>query len=239
MKLSSYEIWHFTHSGFLKVEGVVPLEMVQEAKRVLLEGYQNPTGPHKLSGAQTVSKLYAVHARGDVFANMIRLPNIIDILISLMGENIVFTPNRHNQGGMNYRGDATFRYHRDQLRPGHYTVIVYLEDSTPENGATYVIPGSHHLPHFPEREGGMWLDPVGHEYSPLCAQGVPVPVKAGGILAFDSYLLHTVGDNTTDNSRASVVFGYAPVNELTGVVPLYQQLVSGIDLYRGNVSLKK
>ena len=237
--LSPYVIQHFIQNGFLKFEGIIPPDMVQEAKQVLLEEYQNPTGPHKLSDTHTVSKLYAMHDRGDVFTNMIRLPSIIDILASLMGENIVFTPNRHNQGGMNRRGDATFRYHRDQLRPGHYSVIVYLDDSTPENGATYVIPGSHHLPHFPERDGGMWLDPSGHEFSPLCAQGVPVPVKAGGILVFDSYLFHTVGDNMTDNSRASVVLGYAPVNELTGVVPPYQQRVSGVDLYRGNVSLKK
>ncbi|MBV2156804.1 hypothetical protein [Kitasatospora sp. SUK 42] len=52
----------------------------------------------------------------------------------LLGPNVVYVLNRHNQGSVNAPGTREVRLHRDILQPtrGLLTAVVYFEDAAVE-----------------------------------------------------------------------------------------------------------
>ena len=164
---------------------------------------------------------------------------LVEPLRSLLGPNITFITNRHNQAALNSPGQFVPRFHRDVLQWSRnlVTAIVYLEDATVESGCTYIVPGSHFFPFVgvPQVDGGgTWMDEhVVFEH--LDQQAVPVEMRAGDVLLFDSLVFHSVGANTSDRSRSSLTFGYRSADELDASPDTSRQiLVSGEFLYRGN-----
>ena len=88
--------------------------------------------------------------------------------------------------------------------PMHLTTFWMLTDFTPENGATYVVPGSHRQQDHP-RPGsplGDWMAPRDDEARLLG--------KAGSVAIVDSRLWHAVSPNTTEQDRVTVVVRFAP-----------------------------
>jgi len=106
--------------------------------------------------------------------------------------------------------------------------LVYLEDTSVENGCTHVVPGSHHLPdllNFADQE---------HLHKIVREQCIPVPMLAGEMLAIDSMIIHSAGKNQTDGTRMSMTLGYHSVDELLPVDNSKRFLVRGQRIYRGN-----
>lgn len=233
MSLSTNQIHHFQKMRYLKVPGVFEHKTINAAKRQLKQDMvTQPNGMRKQGG-----KLYGLHARGGEYHNLMFSSTLLEIIADLIGENIVYTINRHNIGNLYLPGENPYRFHRDMLRQNHLTVIVYLDDSTVENGPTEIIPGSHEWAHVPESEGGMWLDATNCPYTDLTDQAVIITAQSGDVLLFDSSLYHTAGENVSSTTRATLIFGYQAVDELTGVIEPQQILAFGKDLYRGNCSL--
>ena len=75
-------------------------------------------------------------------------------------------------------------------------VMVLLDDFTPENGATYILPGSQWLQGKPS-------DEVFFNYAEQ------VRGKAGDMIVFDSHMWHAAGANTTDQVRRLITIGFA------------------------------
>ena len=117
------------------------------------------------------------------------------------------------------------------------TAAVYLQDSTVDNGATRVVPGSHNLPYVgvPQANGGgTWMSEH-EEYAGLEGQAVPVPMKEGDVLLFNGTLFHGVGHNPSGQTRTSMTLGFRSVDELDAKPDDARQiLVSGQYIYRGN-----
>ena len=57
---------------------------------------------------------------------------------------------------------------------------------------------------------------------------------AGGLLAIDSFLMHSAGINRTAGTRMSMTVGYHSVDELSDVPNPKRVLVRGERIYRGN-----
>jgi ectoine hydroxylase-related dioxygenase (phytanoyl-CoA dioxygenase family) len=106
---------------------------------------------------------------------------------------------------------ATTSWHRDASGlhwgaqiPGYLWFFVCLDDLTPENGATWVVPGSHHRSsrHEPVLNGAWAGDDL--EQFPsrlqLCAE-------AGDILVVNPIMLHTSGRNATAQARRLINIG--------------------------------
>ncbi|SEK48946.1 Ectoine hydroxylase-related dioxygenase, phytanoyl-CoA dioxygenase (PhyH) family [Halomonas daqiaonensis] len=74
-------------------------------------------------------------------------------------------------------------------------MIVMLDDFTVENGATQVLPGSHHKEQKPTDE----------EFGASC---VPITGPAGSVVFFNSYLWHRGGQNRTNDSRVALTSGF-------------------------------
>ncbi len=100
---------------------------------------------------------------------------------------------------------ATTSWHRDFNGVFHGAAILSylwfflcLDDVTPENGATWIVPGSHHLGTAPEPEScGVWK---GDELSNFPSR-MQLCGRAGDILVLNPVTIHTSGRNSTSKPR--------------------------------------
>lgn len=189
------------------------------------------------AGQAKVYRLYQ-HDRA-LLHRLVAHPALTGPLTALLGPNVVYVLNRHNQGSLNAPGAQEPRLHRDILQStrGLLTAVLYFEDATVETGCTWIVPGSHRAPYVgvPQPDGGgTWMDEH-PELADLIDQAVPVPVPAGGVLLFDGTVFHTVGPNAGGSTRTSAVLGYRSADELDAHPdPDRQVVVAGAQLYRGN-----
>ena len=178
-------------------------------------------------------------SRDPIFLETLRLPAILDPLKSLLGPNIDVALYRHNHSTLNLGGDIPFRFHRDILQWSRtiITALIYLEDSTIENGCTYIVPSTHYLPFAgmpPDGGGGNWADDHS-EYQFVMEQAIPVPIRRGGVLFINSLMFHSIGINTTSESRISSTFAFHSVDELAGETSDTKRLLlTGERIYMGS-----
>lgn len=228
---------HFRRVGFARSEGRVDDDLIRRMREVILRDLNEKRRPFRTDVGGTPIRLDAILGRDPIFLKTLRTPAVTDFLQTILGPNVVILRNRHNHATLNRRGDIPFRLHRDVLQWSRaiITVIVYLEDATVDNGCTHVVPGSQFerfagMP--PDGGGGNWADDHS-EYAHLTNQAVPVPMKAGTVLAIDSLVFHTVGINKTDSSRMSITFAMRSVDELEREAENYE-LLCGQWVYKGN-----
>jgi ectoine hydroxylase-related dioxygenase (phytanoyl-CoA dioxygenase family) len=101
-------------------------------------------------------------------------------------------------GAINTRGRTSYaqRVHRDIRSysgdmPLLLNTLVMLDAFTPENGATYMLSGSHKAAEKPSDED-------------FYARAERAVGPAGSVLIFNSNVWHAGGNNTTDHTRRSV-----------------------------------
>lgn len=98
------------------------------------------------------------------------------------------------------------------------TAIVFLDDSTLENGCLWVVPGSHRDgPVEPNADG---TDPFAKNELDLAdaeAAAVPVELAAGDVVMFGPYLLHRSAPNTSDKGRRALLYSYQPAGRTTSL----------------------
>ena len=86
----------------------------------------------------------------------------------------------------------------------HLSSIWMLTPFTHENGATFVLPGSHRFPNNPAG-GDMGIDPDAEHQDERQAIG-----SAGSVMLYDSRLWHAVAPNLSDSARVALIVRYAP-----------------------------
>lgn len=91
------------------------------------------------------------------------------------------------------------------------TAMLFLDDSTLENGTLQVLPGSH--------TRGQWTtrrdkDPFGNlEIDPSEEEGlnaIPLEVAAGAVVFFGPFLVHKSAPNLSDKERRTILYSYQP-----------------------------
>ncbi|MFD4536519.1 phytanoyl-CoA dioxygenase family protein [Kitasatospora sp. NPDC058397] len=231
--LTEQQARHFRDLGYLRLPYAgLPDGLLGEVAELV-----RACAAHLPTGQAKVYRLYQ-HDQA-LMHRLIAHPALTEPLTALLGPNVVYVLNRHNQGSLNAPDAQEPRLHRDILQPtrGLLTAVVYFEDATVETGCTWIVPGSHRAPYVgvPQPDGGgTWMDEH-PELSGLADQAVPVPVPAGGVLLFDGTVFHTVGANSDGSTRTSVVLGYRAADELDALPdPDRQVIVAGAHLYRGN-----
>ncbi len=141
-------------------------------------------------------RVWNILNRHPVFAEMVQLPAILDLLKAVIGWPALLGNISANiaepgsDGGM---------WHQDQLfipkpwpeEPQGMNFAWLLDDFTETNGATEVIPGSH-LSTEADLESGSSL---------------PVVAPAGTLMVFESRLQHRTGKNRASAPRAAL-FGW-------------------------------
>lgn len=240
--LSHEQARFFRDMGYLRLSDVLSTDQTSELREFVLREKQKEDERRRLRGEEPIVKLYGLYDRDpDLIGQLITHPLLLDALVGLLGPNIVFVKNRHNHTTVNdaHGTKSEARLHRDILQPtrGLLTAAFYLEESTPENGCTNILPGSHNLPYVgvPQPNGGgTWMDEH-DEYAGLADQALAVPMPEGSVLLFNGLAFHSVGHNQSGKTRISMTFGFRAADELDFAPDKARQIiVAGANLYRGN-----
>jgi Phytanoyl-CoA dioxygenase (PhyH) len=98
------------------------------------------------------------------------------------------------------------------------TAMLFLDDSTLENGCLQVAPGSHRSGQWRNRTdsdafGANEID--ANAYSDV--EMLPVPLKAGSMVMFGSFLVHRSEPNRSARQRRALLFSYQPSGHRTMV----------------------
>ncbi|HEY0828869.1 MAG TPA: phytanoyl-CoA dioxygenase family protein [Bacilli bacterium] len=143
----------------------------------------------------------------------------VDITTSILGPDIKLYWDQ----SVYKRPEANrdFPWHQDTgyalTEPHHYTTCwLALEDATIENGCIWVMPGSHHQGLLMHKETD-----VGKQCYFGEDPGIPVPLKAGSMVAFNSLLFHRSTPNLSTTTRKGYILQYSIADSyspLTGQV---------------------
>jgi phytanoyl-CoA hydroxylase len=237
--LSETEIRFFRDTGYFKAKETLPDENVERMVSVIKDHIERKIQPYRVNSKGVIRRLDQVLSRDPIFLETLRLPAILDPLQSLLGPNIEIALYRHNHSTLNLAGDIPFRFHRDILQWSRtiVTALIYLEESSIENGCTYVVPSTHFLPFAgmpPDGGGGNWAGDHS-EYQFVEAQAIPVPMQRGGVLFINSLMFHSVGVNSTSKSRMSSTFAFHSVDDLSETTSDSKRLLlTGERIYMGS-----
>ncbi len=146
-------------------------------------------------------RVWALLNKGEVFEDLAQDPLALRFMEHLLGPFFLLSNIDANVAGP---GGTPMFLHADQsfvpppwpLYPLVANIMWMLDDFTPENGATRIVPGSHKLGYGP----GFGPDP----FPPT----VPVCAPAGTAMVFEGRLWHQTGANTTAGERRHGILAY-------------------------------
>ena len=225
MGLNDNQIRLFRQNGFLRLPGHLTPETVDRLRNIILKDIEEEIEPVARNKESRVVRLSQLLGRDSIFRETATSPLVLDSLESLLGSNIELFTNRHNHAKLNPHSNSYTRFHRDALQWTRdiVTIIIYIEESTVENGCTHVIPGTHLF---------SWIQNSGTKTTlelddSLREQEIPLPMPDGGMIVIDGHIFHHAGRNHTQNTRMSMTFGYVSADELAGVQDPFRVLVRG------------
>jgi phytanoyl-CoA hydroxylase len=165
--------------------------------------------------------LKEAHARHPVFTTWLSSRPLLTRLEQLLGSQVVMPLAHHNCVMTKQpRFSSETGWHQDIRywsfdRPELVSAWLALGRETAENGALYLIPGSHRLPISRDRlDAALFLRPELPENAALIAQKVSVELEAGDVLLFHCRTFHAAGRNQTGQTKFSAVFTFRPADNL-------------------------
>ncbi len=216
--------------GFVVAKGLVPPERCAAlkalAERQLAEAAQPvefeadlryPGAPESkhAPGGHTVRRLLDAYGRDAAFAQRATAPEIGAWMRAYFDEAPVLSRAHHNCMMTKHPmyGSLT-GWHRDARywsfeRPDLVSVWLALGAETHENGALWLVPGSHDAEFgadsFDEAKFFRADLPANRQ---LIEQAVCPSLEAGDVVFFHCNTLHSAGQNTSDRVKFSLVFTY-------------------------------
>ena len=193
-------IQHLRTDGFVVLENLVSADTIARIKAELAPYLkQEKMGRNEFEGTRT-ERVYALLAKSPTMAELIEHPTILAILDRCLPPNYLLSAalaiNVHP-------GETPQPFHIDDsgagvglAKPRHafgISTIWAMDDFTAQNGATEVIPGSHH-----------W--PQGREARECEAYKVTMP--AGSVVVFLGTLIHRGGANRSGATRLGITPQY-------------------------------
>ncbi|MEU4195729.1 phytanoyl-CoA dioxygenase family protein [Kribbella sp. NPDC026611] len=198
--LSSAEKEQLDRDGYLPLEGILSAEEVSGINKRLaeltaVEGDRAGLEVHQEKGTDRLADLVNKDARFEVCFSH---PRVLGAMRHVLGEFKLSSLNsRAALPGEGHQGlHADFSH---PVEPGAYEVcnsIWLLDDFTPENGATRVVPGSHRRGTMP---GDEMANPADDHPDQILLTG-----KAGTVIVFNSHLWHGGTLNRTNTPRRAL-----------------------------------
>ena len=254
MRLTESEVSYFHENGYLLLEDVLdesdlsPVideysDIIDErAERLHEEGKVKSTYSDKpfterlhylaAEAQEVTADLDIMRARGVATFNFLKSPKILDIAESFVGSEIVCNPIQHIRTVLPIKETQRFPtpWHQDagvcwpDTDPYFMlTIWIPIVDATEENGCLQVLPGSHKFGLLTHgwNEAGLAVSP---EHQPPNLQPKVLPIRAGGVILFHNYTLHSAKPNKSDTVRWSFDLRYHDVYQPTGR-PYYPSFV--------------
>lgn len=145
-------------------------------------------------------------------------PRFIDPMKDLVGDPApqLFTEKlnlkRPHLGGANPLHQDYPYWRRVADEPAEvFTAMLFLDDSTLENGCLHVVPGSHRQGQWKNRTDGdsFAANEVDVSAYPEVTP-VPLEARAGSVVMFGAFLVHQSAPNLSDLSRRAILYSYQP-----------------------------
>jgi non-haem Fe2+, alpha-ketoglutarate-dependent halogenase len=237
-RLSAQQRDFFARNGYL--HGLAPVYSAEQVG-TLRSGLGELT--KLLRPGESSKEIREWHESSRFLYDICMNPVVLDYVEDLLGSNFFlwgsnfFIKEPHTPSTVGWHQDAYYW----PLDP-HESLTVWLafDDSTVENGAMEVIPGSHTaglLKHLRSGEGDSVL-------TLECERGqfredtrVPVTLRAGEISIHDDKLVHGSPANRSDDRRAGLTIRYSRTNVRCdlSVNPYFTTyLCRGVDEFRHN-----
>jgi ectoine hydroxylase-related dioxygenase (phytanoyl-CoA dioxygenase family) len=186
--------------GYLPLEGVLSAEEVSAINKRLAEltaaeGDRAGLEVHQEKGTDRLADLIN---KDELFEVCFSHPRVLAAMRHVLGDFKLSSLNSRAA----LPGEGHQALHADfghPVEPGQYEVcnsIWLLDDFTPENGATRVVPGSH-------RRGTMPADEMPDPAEPHPDQ-IQLTGPAGTVVIFNSHLWHGGTQNRTDKPRRAL-----------------------------------
>ena len=225
--LTREQVRLYNENGFLTVEDIVPMSLVEDARQVVegfversrsvadhdevfdLEPGHNPEQPR-------VRRLKEPCALHPIFDRISRLDALLDIVAALIGPEIRYQGSKLNMKAAEY--GAPVEWHQDFAFYPHsnddlLAVGVALDDCTPENGCMLMIPGSHRWPILDHHQDDVFVGAIDVDREGVdTSRAVPVTVGAGGISLHHCRMLHGSATNTSPAPRRLLLLQLAAVD---------------------------
>ena len=214
----------YEEQGYLVVPSVLTRAELSDLRSALAEVLQRAEGltadspelmlARGFDGRFHVKRVRDPIAQHRAFSALVRHSGILDLVENLIGPDIQLQQTRLN---LKPRApDSWFDWHQDYAVFPHtnfdfLVVMVYLDDSTPDNGCLTVIPGSHKLgplPHWFRFEGAPHTQLADRRHVEDRSRWLMTPVPAGGVEIHHGNLLHSSGVNESDRPRSALLLWY-------------------------------
>jgi ectoine hydroxylase-related dioxygenase (phytanoyl-CoA dioxygenase family) len=164
-------------------------------------------------------RVFSLLNKGTEFEDIAQNETVCAVMEHVLGYNFLLSSTHANIAGpggpsMNLHADQTFA--RPPWPP--YALVAnsmwMLDDFTPDNGATRIVPGSHLWNRQPD-----YLAGEGNTVT------IPVCGPAGSVMVFDGRLWHQTGHNTTASEYRRGILNYY----CRGYVRQQQNFFAGLD----------
>jgi len=161
--------------------------------------------PHGLDDKSLEKVVYNLHNKDISWYKLFEHPAVTKLLDGLLIEGSYKNSEpyylNNNSARFPLKGNLGQQLHSDSRLPGiNYCIVAnvlwVLDDFTPENGATRVVPGSHKFMSF--AEDGKCYD-----------EEILISAKKGSAIIFNANLWHGGGPNFNGNRRWALALGYA------------------------------
>ena len=199
-------------------------ELVEKSRQVSAHDDVYDLEPGHTRDEPRVRRIKKPHVVDSVFAEFMRSTNLTSVLQALLGKSVRLHGSKLNLKAPQF--GSPVEWHQDWAFYPHtnddlLAVGVMLDDTTVENGAMYVIPGTHTGPTFDHHGpdgyfcGAMDPETCGLDFSKAVACEGP----AGSCSFHHVRLVHGSAQNTSKRSRGLLLYeaGAADAFPLMGV----------------------
>ncbi len=211
--ITEEDLWYFKTTGFYKVRETLPGDLVDRLNEVTsrqIAGMRAPIVWEEKEDRtpENVRRLSKIFLRDPVYFEAASHPIILNALEGIIGPNIEVLTNKHNHVMVRPSGSYPVPWHAGEEPYDHtlITGLIYLEESTVENGCVRIVPGSHNRPFLNPRRPQKQRD--NFYYSDNYYRAVPIPMPRGGVLLFNDCCYHGSDTNSSDHSRRSMTVAY-------------------------------
>ena len=215
MELSEEDIWYFRYNGFYRLPELLAGDLIDRLNDVTdmqISGLAEPINweSTKSRTPTDIRRLSKIVERNSAYLEAASYPIVLDALQGVLGPNIELLTNKHNHLMVRPAGSFPVPWHSGEEPYDHLliTVIIYLEESTLDNGCIRLVPGSHMRPFNRTRRP----KPDSFQESDLYYRSVPMPMPKGGVLLFNDSCFHGSDKNRNHQSRRSMTLGYQAHN---------------------------
>jgi phytanoyl-CoA hydroxylase len=258
---------YYEDQGYLVFPSLLSSEELAQLRAALAEVLREADGVTETTdkfsvtptddGGFSVRRIFNPTVHHQAFYDLVFNPKILDVVENLIGPNIQLHHTKLNLKPPSNR-EARFEWHQDYPFFPHtnfdlLAVMIYLDDSTEENGCLTIIPGSHKWGprnHLFAKDGAFSSQLEDKGVLEDASRWLKVPVPAGGMELHHCNMLHSSTANRGTKPRSAMVIQYRAADnaelggnkdrignglQVRGVNPYRARMIKGIFKLPGQI----